>query len=468
MIPATRSTHYFVEAKGSWANSLLDANMALGLTSAFESHCAPALIAILVALAILLVPSSGGVGISGQARSVVSGFSSSPVTTINVTVGKSPGPMVYDPSNGYVYVWNTGSHNISVISGVTNTVITSIRVKGVASSLIYCPSNEEVYAASSYNLSIINGTSNTVVKIVKGPSAGFGSAAYDPTNGAVYYTPLGVTQYPSNLSKINKATNKLTLIPVGSSAAGVIYDPATRSIVVSNFDTNSLSVVNSSTNAVTNVVLPVGQAPYFMTYDPGNKDVYLPDWGRTSDATGNVSVLGPSNTIVATLTVGPCPWTATYDPADRAMYVLMRSGIGHCGAFTTVSVISSTNTIVASLVVGKNPSPVATYDPKNQEVFVPCRMSNATYFIDGTTNTLLKSTVKSPEPFVAFYDPGNHDMLVFGPRLSSFTLCVAVISPSNSRLALLTLGKGWGGGLAYDPANDDVYITLGHSVAVIE
>src|SRR5438876_5100035 len=48
------------------------------------------------------------------------------VTTI--LVGPGPGFDVYDPVNGNVYVGNSGSNTVSVISSSTNTVIATIVV----------------------------------------------------------------------------------------------------------------------------------------------------------------------------------------------------------------------------------------------------------------------------------------------------------------------------------------------------
>ena len=90
----------------------------------------------------------------------------------NIPVGSYHVGVAYNPSNGYVYVTNWASSNVSVINGATNTVIGSIFVGsylflsypvGVA----YDSSNGYVYVANSKSgtVSVIS-TSPQVIKKV--------------------------------------------------------------------------------------------------------------------------------------------------------------------------------------------------------------------------------------------------------------------------------------------------------------
>jgi 40-residue YVTN family beta-propeller repeat len=47
---------------------------------------------------------------------------------VNTHNAMDPCGIAYDPSNGYLYVTDTGSDSVSVINGATNTVIANITV----------------------------------------------------------------------------------------------------------------------------------------------------------------------------------------------------------------------------------------------------------------------------------------------------------------------------------------------------
>ena len=46
----------------------------------------------------------------------------------NITVGGSPGPLKFNPSNNYTYVVNSVSNNISVIDSSTDMVTNGVNV----------------------------------------------------------------------------------------------------------------------------------------------------------------------------------------------------------------------------------------------------------------------------------------------------------------------------------------------------
>ena len=70
----------------------------------------------------------------------------------NITVGSDTGPngIAYDPSNGYLYVANFNSNNVTVINGATNTVVVpSITMGSYPRAIAYDPLNGYLYVANS-------------------------------------------------------------------------------------------------------------------------------------------------------------------------------------------------------------------------------------------------------------------------------------------------------------------------------
>jgi YVTN family beta-propeller protein len=68
-------------------------------------------------------------------------YSPSNTVIANISVGLWPVAVAYDPSNGYVYVANAWSNNVSVINGGTNKVIASIAVGSNPVGVAYDSSN---------------------------------------------------------------------------------------------------------------------------------------------------------------------------------------------------------------------------------------------------------------------------------------------------------------------------------------
>ncbi len=412
-----------------------------------------------LAASVAIAPEAAG------ARALVGVLPSTVAITKNVTVGKSPLGVAYDPATQSVYVANYGAGTVSVISGSTNKVTKTITVGKQPDVLLYDPTNSEMYVVNqgSSSVSIIS-TANKVVATVPLAGNADGDPVYDPSNGDVYLATdsLSLHGFYYNVTRIDHSTNAPTALPVGDGPNFVVYDNATTEIIVSNALANSISRVNSSTNAVTTVKLTKGTLPFEEIYDAVDRDVYVLDEGS---AKGNVSVYGTTHKIVATIAVGVSPTFASVDPSTGTVFV---TNPGHVNTTTgkypsgTVSVISTANKLKATVTVGKE-SFLATYDPTTGDVYVPCVESNATYVIDATTFKLVGSAISTPQfPDVAFYLPSHQEMLIFGYSNETgtpTTTTVTVISSSNAVAATLTLPKGPVAGGVYDPKNQDGYIS---------
>lgn len=434
-------------------------------------------VAVLV-LVLLLGATASAAG--PQVRPVGSTLTSSSLllpavsVTKNISVGKDPQAVVYDPATHMIYVTVEGTNSVKVINATTNAVAKTIPVGKEPVSILYNPSNKDLYVENlgSSNFSVI-GSGNKVVSTVAIKGTLLGTTLYDPANGNVYtlsysVTPTYTVDY--NLSKINKTSEKVTVIPVGAGGASAGYDNASKSVVVSDSSIAKLSVVNSTTNAVTTVALPVGYSPARGLYNPATKDFYVLDeaYGpHGPTGTGNVSVLSASNTIATTIKTGVDPSFLQLDPVNHAVYV---TNFGKLNTTTnkypnsTLTIIGTSNKVAATLKVGKMAGIIA-YSPKTNDLYVPCSDSNRTYIVNATTNTLIGAGIATQQyPFVAVYDPASGDVVVVGD--ANFTgkavaSDLTVISTSNKVANIIVLGVGPVDGDAYDPATKVSYVTNG-------
>src|SRR5256712_712365 len=422
-------------------------------------------------------------GLQGEMRGAESrlteGFASSGPTPdsgggtviATIPVGDYPFGVAYDSGNGYVYVANYNSNNVSIISGTT--VVATIPVGGGPSGIVYDGGNGYVYVANlaSNNTSVISGTTVlATVAVGNGPNG----VGYNSGNGYVYVA----NHYSDNVSVID-GTTVVATIPVGSVPLGVAYENANGYVYVANALSDTVSVISTTAQlflvTFTESGLPYG-SPWSVTLDglvnrsttptitfsePNGTHAYAV--GRVtgyaayydpSPSSGSVVVNGapPSvvisftantkgGTVVATVPVGYYPVGAGYDAGTGHVYV---------GNFvsTSVSVIDGT-TVVATVPVGGSHFAVG-YDGGNGYVYVTGFNSNTVTVINGTT-VVAATPVGNIPPGVAD-DSGNGYVYV----ANSFSSNVSVIS-GTTVVGTVPVGN-YPYGVDYDSANGYVYV----------
>src|SRR5205823_1666838 len=142
-------------------------------------------------------------------------------------------------------------------------------------------------------------------------------------------------------------------IPVGNGPIGVGNSGGNRYVYVTNYESNSVSVIDRTTVVAT---IHVGIHPAGVGYDGGNGYVYVANQGSN-----NVSVINQT-TVVATVPVGNNPPGVVYDSENGFVYV---SNEGP----NTVSVIDGT-TVVATVPVGNSPFGVGYDSSGDGNVYV--------------------------------------------------------------------------------------------------
>jgi len=246
-------------------------------------------------------------------------------TTVIATipVGRGPWGVVYDPSNGYIYVTNWHSDTVSVIDGANNTVIANITVGPLGPfswGVAYDPSNGYIYVIDSSGtvgtVVVIDGANNTVIATIPvGP--GPVGVAYDPSNGYIYVTD----SLSDTVSVINGATNTVIAnITVGLGPQGIAYDPSNGYIYVADSGSDTVSVIDGANNTVI-ATIPVGSGPWGVAYDPSNGYIYV-----TNSGSGTVSIISAPAQAIKTYTVtftesglpAGTQWSVTFDGLTKS------------------------------------------------------------------------------------------------------------------------------------------------------
>jgi YVTN family beta-propeller protein len=433
------------------------------------------ILAVVAAVGFLLVSGLASAQVAGRSAGFAGGsFATPPPPTAskNITVGKEPTGVAYDPASNLIFVTNYGSATVSVISGTA--VVKTLHIGKDPETIIYDPKNTLLYTVNSgsSNVSVINGTTEKVIGTISGFATLFPVTVYDPSNGAVYLFSHSGVSGASTMYRLPTSTPwTFTSIRLGDYSDYATYDPATTDLVVSNELSSNLSIVNSASNAVSTIALKSGSYPGNSVYNPTNKDVYIVNEGNLGIAykSGNVTVVGSANTVVKTVSVAPHPITIALNPSNHDVYVLNVT-IGSVGYSTncTVTPITSGNSAKKAIPVG-NGAYYSVYDPNNNEMYVTESKSNVTAIISGTT--LLTTLTTKGNPQAAAYDPGTTDMILVQDTASkSPGQLTLVSSPTSGKPAIV--GTQVVGddptSYAYDPSNMDAYVSNYNSKSVTE
>jgi YVTN family beta-propeller protein len=316
---------------------------------------------------------------------------------VTIGVGSSPQGIAYDSGKGEVFVANSGSDTVSVISDTSDTVVANISVGAGASpaGLAYDPAKGEVFVVDgegSPTVTVISDETNAVVAEIRG------AGGYYPT-GIVYDSDKGeifVANHNSTISVISDASDTIVAtVYVGHTPVGLAFDPAKGEVFVTNPLSNytsgkvasGVSVISDVNNSVIAIVnVGGGPNPEGLAYDPVKGEVFVADGNSTS-----VRVISDTNnSIVANVTLeaesaGDATEAgvlgAAYDSAEGEIFV----ADGWDYLPNAVSVISdTTNAVVATFDVGYGPVGVA-YDSGKGEVFVANSDDNTVSVISDAT-----------------------------------------------------------------------------------
>ena len=234
----------------------------------------------------------------GNGYVYVSNMSSNNVSVIDaatntvsatVTVGSSPMRVAY--GNGYAYVTNNAAGTVSVIDATTNAVTATLTVGAGPFGVAYGNGYVYVANATGISISVIDTTTNAVTATIT-LSAAPTEIAYG--NGYLYVTNASAS---GAVFVIDCATNTVSAtVTVGSYPAGVAY--GNGYVYVVNGDAGTVSVIDATTNAVTTTITIGGTNAWDASY--GNGYVYV---ANTADNVATV-IDAATNTVAATVTVG--------------------------------------------------------------------------------------------------------------------------------------------------------------------
>jgi len=227
---------------------------------------------------------------------------------------------------------------------------------------------------------------------------------------------------------------------------------------VANFGSNSISVIDTSSNTVVSTV-PVGSQPNGVAVTPDGTRAYVANGG------GDVWVISTSNnTVLAKVVVGEYPTAVAITPDGTRAYVTRANG-------NSVSVIAtSSNTVTATISVGTAPGGIAiTPDGKSAYVTNVGTGSGPVSVIDTSSNTVTATVdlgnvapvgvAVTPDGTRIYVLDGYGNLSVIG---TSSNTVVGTVSLAGNEISPF--------GLAITPDGTRAYVTrfAANSIAVID
>ena len=272
---------------------------------------------------------------------------------VTVPVGADPFGLAYDNLSAEVFVTNTGSDNVSVLSGFLPEPVASIPVGTSPTGVAYDPIDNAVYVANSASntVTIINATSLRVSATVRVGADPIGVAA-DPSGGNVYVADNG----SDAVSVIEGLGNRvMATVPVGYDPDALAVDNLTDAVYVSNEGSGNVSVLAEINDTVVGsisvgaevklegivydwedgLVWAAGGRDPIVVLDPATARVvseiaYDPSGIALDPVTGNVCVTNSGNSTFScvlaeagTVEAVGAPWLTASVPLD-----FLETGLG--------------------------------------------------------------------------------------------------------------------------------------------
>ncbi len=329
------------------------------------------------------------VSLDGCSQSFVNVFNLSDPNSYNniknIPTQSQPNELI-TASNGDIYVMNLGSDSISVISPATLSNIDNITNIGAVNgwSIGFSNKTDDVYApAGTYmysNISIISTNTNSLVGNITG-MGGYTQYMAVGSNGEVYVTSNFRLHFSGNtqgfVSVLNASNYVVTKnIPVQNTPLGLTVAP-NGDLYVANANSNSVSVIDTSTNTVVSTLTGNGlDFPRDIVATDGN--IYVVNSNGNS-----VSVFSQSTgAAVTTIGVGSDPYSIAVSPTNSSeIYVTNWNS-------NTVSVIdANSNSVVSTINVNCGQPDGIAFTPNGGYAYIACWNSNGVSVINADTNT---------------------------------------------------------------------------------
>ncbi len=412
-----------------------------------------------------------------------------------VFAGQFPNAVAVNPVTNKIYIANSGSNNVTVVDGATNTFTTVNDTHATTPVAIAVNSlTDLVYVANSgsNNVSVFSGAIGStpaayVTTITNGNGLGPSAIAVDANLNQVYVA----NSTSGNISIINGATNSITATRAsGASPSAVAVNSATGFFYVANSGDNTVAIFNGNTNVIAgSASMGSGANPFAIAVNEATDQIYVSNGGTNNVIQidgGTQAITGSpiSNGNAVNLQgIAVNPVTNQIFVAANGGNTLVINGPGNSTALVNdpnasagigVTVDSITNTVYVANFNGTvtefnggNPATVYNFatggstqaiavNPATHRAYAACNLSNGAFtVIDGAALIPTTITPTDSAPVAIGVNPVTNLIYV----ANSGDNDVTVINGATNTTQGSTIGVGNNPtAIAVDPIRNQIYV----------
>src|SRR5271154_1551158 len=413
-----------------------------------------------------------------------------------VFAGQFPNAVAVNPVTNKIYIANSGSNNVTVVDGASNTFTTISDTPPPTTPVAIAVNSltNMVYVANSgsNNVSVFSGAIGStpaayVTTITNGNGLSPSAIAVDAHLNQVYVT----NSNSGNITIINGATNAITATRAsGVSPSAVAVNAATGFFYVANAGDNTVAIFNGNTNVIAgSASMCNGASPFAIAVNEATDQVYVSNSGTNTVIQidgGTQAITGSpiSNGNAVNLQgIAVNPVTNQIFVAANGGNTLVINGPGNSTALVNdqnasggigVTVDSITNTVyVANFngtvteFNGSNPSPVFDFatgggtqaiavNPATHRAYAACDLSNGAFtVIDGAALIPTTITPTDSAPVAIGVNPVTNLIYV----ANSGDNDVTVINGATNTIQGSAIGVGNNPtAIAVDPIRNQIYV----------
>jgi YVTN family beta-propeller protein len=236
--------------------------------------------------------------------------------------------------------------------------------------------------------------------------------AVNPRTNKTYVTPgfepLGCESHI--VSVIDNATNTvLSPITTGLSPFGVAVNPKTNKIYVANVggglctdeSSNTISVIDGSTDAVEKNIEVDGIGPAWVAVNPKTNMIYVTINGGCCTSGHTVAIIdGSTDAVLRYVDVDLDPFIVAVNPRTNLVYVT------HAGVDKITVIDGRTDTVKATFSIGSEARAIA-FDADGKFLYVAARSTNQLAVVDAGTNAVVQTIPVGARPHGVVFGNGR-------------------------------------------------------------
>jgi YVTN family beta-propeller protein len=305
--------------------------------------------------------------------SVINGVTETVVATVTLVAGVNG--IAVDQLTNKIYVVNQVHDTVSVIDGATDTVIATDATGTTPVGIAIDPGTNKIYIANTGStfITVIDGATETASSISLGTDVGAAGVAVDTSSHTVY-VGASTNIDESAVDEISGGVETASVLLGFVGLVNVAVDSATHIAYTADFGAGEVQVINGTTITAT-ITLPAGSETQFVAVDAMTNKIYV-----TANTLGWLSVINGADNSVVNIAIsdqggGETLLPLVVDQSNDTIYI----DDFYAG---NLIIVAGANNAVSSVSTGGNADRLDV-DTVTGVVYVPNQGVNTVYAFEG-------------------------------------------------------------------------------------